>query len=111
MIHSLNLFCQHRDLLQEDAYTLYPDKNRIYILPEVLSKYDCLVIDYLKENSYAVNDLQDIGEYEVDISSNDTQSVVLYDSGENGEIGTYAITDIRPTQDRYIVLSRKDDDA
>lgn len=111
MIHSLDLFCQHRDLLQEDAYTLYPDKNRIYILPEVLSKYDYLVIDYLKENSYTVNDLPDIGEYEVDISSNDTQSVVLYDSGENGEIGTYAITDIRPTQDRYIVLSRKDDDA
>ena len=47
--------------------------------------------------------------YELDISSSDPESYIIYDMDENGQTTRYEVTDIKPTQDKYIVLTRKED--
>lgn len=72
-------------------------------------QYKGFVIDYLKENSYAINHLFDKGQYEVDLSTSKDTVRLSYDylsSDEaSGSIPTHIVTHIVPDNNKYIVLS------
>lgn len=109
LIHSIDMYARQHDTILENAYTVNYEKNRIHILSNVQNKYKIIVVDYLKENSYTVNLNEDMQSYELDISSSDPESYIIYDMDENGQTTRYEVTDIKPTQDKYIVLTRKED--
>lgn len=81
---------------------------------ELLSNYDLIVIDYLKDNSYSINYRYDYNSYDVEISTQYTDDVnILYDNTEK-KIGTYEYineklyynTNITPSENCYIVIGR-----
>ena len=55
--------------------------NKITFFDEIRDKYDYLIIDYLKDNSYSVNKTEKF--YEVSIATTEERAKVLYDSTEN----------------------------
>lgn len=107
LVHSIDLFAKEHDTILESAYTINYEKNRIHILTNVQNKYEYFVVDYLKENSYAINNNEDMKSYEIDISSSEPEAYIVYDMNENGQMSRYQVTSIAPTQDRYIVLTPK----
>lgn len=81
---------------------------------ELLSNYDLIVVDYLKDNSYSINYRYDYNSYDVEISTQYTNDVnILYDNTEK-KIGTYEYineklyynTNITPSENCYIVIGR-----
>lgn len=105
MVHGIDLFCDYHETLHGDSYTVNYRKHKIYILPELLKRYDYFIVDYLKKDSYAIN--EEPGIYAIDISTDTSASFVIADIGSGGEISAYGSTDIAPKQDSYIVLSRR----
>ena len=60
-----------------------------------------ILVDYLKDRSYCVNHKKELGIYEIDISSTEGASNVIYDQAAGGGM----LTGIRPDQSKYVVLS------
>ena len=108
MIHSIDLFALHYNMIDPDGYTINYDKRRIFLSDSILNKYKYFVVDYLKNNSYAINHLSDEKEYEVDVSSANSECKCLYDMNASGSIHKYILTKIMPDKDRYITISKKE---
>lgn len=108
MIHSIDSFASHYNMIDPDAYTINYSKRRIFLNDSILSKYRYFVVDYLKNDSYAINHLTNENEYEVDIASADSKCNCLYDMNESGAINKYILTKITPDKDRYITITKKD---
>lgn len=95
-----------------DKYEIIPAKeysinsaNRISFSDDIRSRYDYLIIDYLKDNSYAINETEKF--YEIDIATTDERAKVLYDSSENYTINTYKKLDLTDMiNDNFIVLRK-----
>lgn len=92
----------------------YLDKINGEIRLNDLSDYKMIIVDYLKEDSYAINYRHDFRSYEVDISSKAEDEIqVIYDNTEQ-EIGDlqfinekqYLHTEIIPASNCYIILGR-----
>lgn len=49
------------------------------MLLEENDKYKFIIVDYLKKDSYAINFKEDIYMFEIDISSSDLNTKVIYD--------------------------------
>lgn len=109
MIHSIDLFANRYDMITPDAYTINYKKRRIFLRDDILTAYRYFVIDYLKNNSYAINQIHDESEYEVDISSSDQTCHCYYDMGKDGTIRKYITTDIQPVKDKYITVAKKEE--
>ena len=111
-INSIDLFTKHYDLIEEKDL-LYVDKvlNIIYLTQEQIDKYQMIVIDYLKDNSYAINYLYDKHVYEVSVSSNE-ETRILYDSNllssdkKIYQTTNHKITNINGNVNGYIILQR-----
>jgi len=77
------------DTLQPGEYDIDRDTARVTIDPELMKKYRYLIIDYLKNDSYAVNHKVDC--YEVDIATEQSTVNVIYDSEDGLTTKTYRI--------------------
>ncbi|MGL5507721.1 MAG: hypothetical protein ACRDB0_07455, partial [Paraclostridium sp.] len=92
----------------------YLDKQNKELRLNDLSDYKLIIVDYLKEDSYAINYRHDFRSYEVDISSKDEDEInIIYDNTEK-EIGDlefinekqYLHTGMIPASNCYIILGR-----
>ena len=92
----------------------YLDKVNAEIRLNDLSDYKLIIVDYLKEDSYAINYRHEFKSYEVDISSKQEDEIkVIYDNTEQ-EVGDlefinekqYLHTGIIPANNCYIILGR-----
>lgn len=108
MIHSVDFFASHYDMIDPAGYVFNEKKRRIFLKDTILDDYRYFVVDYLKDNSYAINWIPDLHEYEVDIASSDQTCRCLYDMNESGAVNTYILTNITPDRDRYITITQKD---
>jgi hypothetical protein len=106
---SIDLFCKYYEIIYEDDL-LNVNKNSGDIFIEDVSKYQMLVVDYLKEDSYCINYNPSLKVYEVDISSETDVSLMyehdpsLYGDKVFNEIESYNVTGIKPENSCYIVL-------
>lgn len=109
-ITDIKMTVSNYDVLDNSAYEVDYIKNRI-ILNSL--KYKYYIIEYLKSDSYCINDLKfnkllnkDVSNlYEVKVSSNQENIKILYDqNNETKSINKYQITDISINPDHYIVL-------
>lgn len=79
-----------------------------------ISDYKLIIVDYLKEDSYAINYRHEFNSYEIDISIEDEKetSVVYNNAAENKNGITfineyrYVNTNTVPSEDCYIVIGR-----
>lgn len=99
------------DIYDELPGALYSvsQAKRLIIDNDTRKKYKYLVIEYLKDRSYAVNEKDDV--YEVDIAASDDNIRLWYDSDENGVTHTYSATSIGTSDlavtDNFIVLNKE----
>ena len=96
------------DELPGALYSVSP-ANRLIIDNETRKKYKYLVIEYLKDRSYAVNEKDDV--YEVDVAASDDNIKLWYDADGNGITHTYSATSIGTSDlavtDNFIVLNKE----
>lgn len=100
--NSIDCAADNYDQISELVYTI--KENEIEIEKSIADNYKFFVVDYLKNNSYAINYLRENDQYEVDISTGQNKATMLYDMSEDGSISSYRSVDIIPTSSKYIVL-------
>ena len=79
-----------------------------------ISDYKLIIVDYLKEDSYAINYRHDLNSYEIDISIEDgKETSVVYNNAAENKNGITFINEYRyvntnavPSEDCYIVIGR-----
>lgn len=110
----IDKYCDAYDIIREvDMYRVEKDIGLIVITDkdddEISNKYKELVIDYLKEDSYAINYRHELGSYELDISAS-KNTKIYYDNmisyGNNGVINVseYKLLNTTVKNNSYIVL-------
>jgi hypothetical protein len=113
-INAIDLMTKEYDYIAEKDLLLF-DKNKsiIYLTDAQIEKYELIIVDYLKNDSYSINYNYAKNIYEIEISSlNNTK--VLYDtlpiSELNGklitQVNNYKMTNINGNINGYIVLSQ-----
>ena len=96
--------------------TRYAMQNKEYreIRLTDISDYKLIVVDYLKEDSYAINYRHEFNSYEIDISiADDKETSVVYNNAAENKNGITFINEYRyvntntvPSEDCYIVIGR-----
>lgn len=106
MVNSIDLYTSKYDIIEEMKYIINYDRPEIEITAELRALYQVFIVDYLKNDSYCINFLQEYGSYEVEASSNND---ALYMSCEStdGSVSDYKITSIKPDRNKYIVLRKQ----
>ena len=113
-INSIDLMAERYDMLFEsDLLHVDKIKNVIYLTPEQIEKYEMVIVDYLKDNSYCINYHYDRHVYEVNISSLNPENKMVYDTkiistGEKEITQTreYKITNINGNTNGYVVIRK-----
>jgi len=113
-MNSIDLMAERYDMLFESQVLLVDKvKNIIYLTPEQVDKYQLIIVDYLKDNSYCINYHYDKHVYEIDISSLNTENRMIYDSkillgGDKNitQVRDYKITSINGNTNGYVVIRR-----
>lgn len=113
-INSIDMMAERYDVLFEsDVLLVDKIKNVIYMTPEQIDKYQLIIVDYLKDNSYCINYHYDKHVYEVDISSLNSDNKMIYDSkillgGDKNvtQIRDYKITSINGNTNGYVVIRK-----
>lgn len=113
-INSIDLMTDRYDTLFESQVLLVDKvKNIVYLSPEQVEKYELIIVDYLKDNSYCINYHYDKHVYEVDISSLNEDNKMIYDSkvllgGDKDvtQVRDYKITSINGNTNGYVVIRK-----
>lgn len=102
LINSIDEMAAEYVILTADEYNLNTTTNKLTIdNPE---KYDYIVVDYLKDNSYSINERNNY--YEVDISGHKSGYIISYDNISS----TYkTISFDNMKTDNFIVLRKKEE--
>lgn len=114
-INSIDIMTREYDYLTErDVLFIDKIQNSIYLHEDQISKYQMIVIDYLKTNSYCINYHYDKDSYEVNISSLNKNNRLLYNTNIIKDDGTkkvtqvndYKMTNISGNVNGYIIIKR-----
>lgn len=113
-INSVDLMTDQYDMLFEsDVILVDKIKNIIHMHQEQVDKYEIIVVDYLKSNSYCVNYQYNKHTYEVNISSIEESNKMIYDSKVIGtedktvtQVRDYKITEINGNTNGYVVIRK-----
>ena len=83
----------------------------IYINSDITDKYDMIIVDYLKADSYCINYDYISNAYRVDISSTSKDNKIVYNSNISNEdfsqINNHKITNINGNINSYIVMRKE----
>ena len=110
---TIDAFTNYYDILFEKDLR-YINKKYKEIRLNSIEDYKMIVVDYLKENSYAVNYRHELGSYEVDISIQDgKKNKLIYNNAAENKEGITFVNEYRyvntkaiPSEDCYIVIGR-----
>lgn len=113
-INAIDLMTErYETMFEKDVLLIDKIKNIIYLSDEQVEKYEMIIVDYLKNNSYCINYHYDKFVYEVNISSILKDNKMIYDSkvligGDKDFTQTkeYKITNINGNTTGYIVIRK-----
>lgn len=100
-INSIDLYAATYTILGSHDYDT--DESELSIEDSVVAKYKYFVVDYLKKDSYCINYISSLDNNEVDIS---TEKELLYIIHEKDTSNGYIVTEIKPDNNKYIVLRK-----
>lgn len=106
MVNSIDFYADSYDIIPSTEYEIVFSGNEIKLNDKVKSAYKQIVVDYLKADSYCINYKDELGGYEVDISTERDKSFMNYNSREDGTVYEYKRTDIHADKNKYIILRR-----
>lgn len=112
-LDTIDAFANYYDILFEKDLR-YINKEYKEIRLTDISEYKLIVVDYLKEDSYAINYRHEFNSYEIDISVEDGKETnVVYNNAAENKNGITFINEYRyvntkaiPQEDCYIVIGR-----
>lgn len=112
-INDISLCSNSYDIISSEYFTI-SSKRVVEISRNIYDrKYKYFILDYLKDDSYCVNIVEDKNKneiYEVDIATEKDKFTTLYDMSESGQIRTYKIMDnLNPKDDYYITLKKPEE--
>lgn len=110
---TIDAFANYYDILFEKDLRYVNKEYREIRLTDIES-YKLIVVDYLKEDSYAINYRHEFNSYEIDISIKDNKETrVVYNNADENKEGItyineyrYVNTNVVPSENCYIVLGR-----
>lgn len=110
---TIDAFANYYDILFEKDLRMINKEAKIIQLTDI-SNYKYIVVDYLKEDSYAINYRHELNSYEVDISIKDgkTNKLIYNNADEDTDDITYineyryVNTKALPSENCYIVIGR-----
>ena len=110
---TIDAFANYYDILFEKDLR-YVNKEYREIRLTDIENYKLIVVDYLKEDSYAINYRHEFNSYEIDISIKDNKETkVVYNNADENKEGItyineyrYVNTNVVPSENCYIVLGR-----
>ena len=111
MLQSIDIYANKYETIPRRLYDIYFDSSVIELDRSLRGKYKQYIVEYEKRDSYSVNLLSELGEYEVSFVPDGDSPYVIYDQHDDGSISTYINTDIQPDKNKYIVLRRKEGTA
>lgn len=77
-LDNIDLYTKDYEIIREQDFKDIDKENGVLLLEEN-DKYKFIIVDYLKKDSYAINFKEDIYMFEIDISSSDLNTKVIYD--------------------------------
>lgn len=112
-LDSIDMCANYYDIIFEKDLR-YVNKEYKEIRFTDIEDYKLIIVDYLKEDSYAINYRHDLNSYEIDISIEDgKETSVMYNNAAENKDGItfineykYVDTKVVPSEDCYIVLGR-----
>ena len=112
-LDTIDAFANYYDILFEKDLRYINKKYKEIRLTDI-SDYKLIVVDYLKEDSYAINYRHEFNSYEIDISiADDKETSVVYNNAAENKNGITFINEYRyvntntvPSEDCYIVIGR-----
>lgn len=103
-VNSIDLFTDTYDVLTKDDFSITQATNKIVLADGIRKKYKYIIIDYLKDNSYCINEKS--AYYEIDISTTNEENKIIYDMSENMSVNIYKILNISNIKENdFIVLN------
>lgn len=110
---TIDAFANYYDILFEKDLRMINKEAKIIQLTDI-SNYKYIVVDYLKEDSYAINYRHDLNSYEVDISiENGKTNKLIYNNADEDTNDITYINEYRyvntkalPSENCYIVIGR-----
>jgi hypothetical protein len=102
-INSIDMCAKIYEELFEDSYSV-SSVGRVSFENEIRDKYKYLIIDYIKDRSYAINEEDKY--YEIDIATSEEKVKIIYDSTEDDIINIYKKLDLDIVKDNFIVLRK-----
>lgn len=107
MVNAVDLCSEEYDLIPAELYDVSYVTNEIVMKQKLRDTYPYLVVDYLKDNSYAINYRDNLSQYEVDIAMSCEVGYIGYDMTEDGKVNQYVQVPIKPDKSKFILLRRK----
>lgn len=107
---SIGLYANDYERISSNNYSINYETSTITLLMENNEeKYEELIIDYRKKDSYSINYNKNTDMYEISISTNKRNVIVYYDSHEDGHINSFINTEIKPIGNQYIILKEENE--
>ena len=109
VINSIGLYANEYEKIDSSNYSINYDTSTITLTSNMSELYDELIVEYKKKDSYAINYNKQTDMYEIEISTNQLDVLVNYDSNTDGHINSYINTSIYPTGNQYVILREAKD--
>lgn len=96
IMHDISLCCNnYYEVIDSEYYTYSVISNEIYLNIADLDKYEYIVVDYLKEDSYAINADYERQSYSIEISSQYNDLYYYFNDNDLNTLSTYKIESIQ----------------
>ena len=106
MLQSIDLCADKYDMISPVYYTVESNESSIRLNTEFIGRYEYYIVDYMKEDSYAINWNNEGQQYEVDIATDLDTVLIHYEMDDNGQSTRTIRTDINSDGSKFIILKR-----
>lgn len=111
---SIDFCAEVWSLISSQLYTVDVEDNAVILSSQLAGKYDYYIVDYMKQNSYAINWIEvegtqgrKTGKFLVEIASDEPVMLVHYEMDNDGISSTVIRTEIKADENKFIILKRQ----
>jgi len=106
-MNSIDYYAEEYEVVSGKLFDIGIETGRIALHPEIRNKYEEIIIDYLKKDSYTLNYRDDVRQYELDVASDEEKLDIHYDMNSDNMNPGYVRTQIDSLKTKYIVARKK----
>ena len=107
MEESIDLCADDYDIISSTLYTIDAEEGTIKLDKSLNDLYQVYIVDYTKQDSYAVNWNEEYEQYEVDVTSDKTVIRIHYEFDDNRRSSNKIRTEILSNENKFVILRRQ----